>query len=180
MSAAVQARRAEIARRFPSDARIAEVAAEMGVSYMMARNDLIAIGRRVGRSGRKKGDLNYGSREKYSAILRAVQGEPRRTLQSFADQFGVTKERIRQIVRMVGLPKPHAERPHPKADARKAEKAARKALREAKRNERLAQMVALHERGMTQKQIAYEMGIWPSNVSEGLKQARALGITVSA
>lgn len=113
--------------------------------------------------------------DKSRSILRAVQAEPHRTLESFGQQFGVTRERVRQIVGRVA-PKPKAQTLRSEA-RKKAHKAARAAKRAAK-VQKWAVALALHQRGMTYAQIGAELGISPMTAWRQCLQARAEGVVI--
>lgn len=166
-------RRAYIQANFRPGATGAEIERATGVPRLTIIRDLRAMGWPVGKRGRK---LSPRDSEAYTRrcaeILAAVQAEPTRTLQSFGDQFGLTRERIRQIVRDAGWgAKPHAKRaPSPARLAREA--------RKAERMQRLAQVVALRKRGYKQVHIAEQLGTSQAAISRYLLQALRYGITV--
>ncbi len=102
--AEIAARRAMIAERFPLGTRIIEIAEATGIPYQTVVYDMRALGRCPTVRGPRKMGVRDTTRAKHSTILRAVQREPWRTLDSFGQQFGMCRERIRQIIKEAGLP----------------------------------------------------------------------------
>lgn len=119
------------------------------------------------------------ARVRRAAILRAVQADPTRTLESFGQQFGVTRERIRQIVTgTFGTPKPHS------ASFGAAEKKARQEqMRERKKRARhtyhkdnARTVIALQQVGMTWEEIARALGVSFQTVARRFRDARAFNL----
>jgi len=176
--AEVSARRAMIVAQFPEGTRLYEVADATGLSYAVVANDFKALGRKTGQIGPRP-EKKAEKRQFYSAILRAVQADPHRTLESFSQQFGVTRERIRQVVKMTtGSPKPGA-RQFTKA-AREAEIAATRARNRADRERRRRRdaelVVTMQKLGMTWCEIAGQLGIHLITVARRFRYARKIDL----
>ena len=151
----------------------------MGVSIKTAIKDLRAIGWPIAPIGGPRGKRPPSARN--LAVLAAVQAEPRRTLDDFGRQFGVSRERIRQIiakygvqkVNMMGLPDPAvAER---KAQTR-AEIAARKVQRAAERAEKIAAAAQLYASGLSGAKVAEQLGIGIMAAYQRIWAARDAGL----
>ena len=87
-------RRAKMKQAFPNGGQIRAVANLFKVSYNTARWDMKAAG--IPYPDTRGWDRARPDRDK--ELLAAVQADPRRTLQDIGDQFGLTKERVRQII----------------------------------------------------------------------------------
>lgn len=123
--------------------------------------------------------MTDAQRNRRAEILRAVQAEPHRTLESFGQQFGVTRERIRQIVTgTLGVPKPPAGTfTKPVRLARiAAEKERARQARRLKREKQAREVIALHHAGMTWEEIAAALGVCFHTVARRFRYARAHNI----
>lgn len=172
-------RSAQIEAMFRPGAKVTEVAAALGASPSTAATAMRSLGWPIARRGAPKGkrSLNKMQIAFRAQILAAVQAEPHRALASFGEQFGITRERVRQIIAAAGFgAKPKS------SDIRAAETKRRKvAEREAKiaaRDARNAVALALHLREFTYEQIGREMGICTMAAWRRVQHAKARGITI--
>lgn len=173
VSAAVQARRALIAARYTAPARPVVVAREMGISYHTAVFDLHVLGMNPGKQGMRKGDKLPRAQLLASRVLRAVQANPLRTLRSFGDEFGISPERVRQIIKEAGLPKkPAARKLAPVRDAREAAKAQRVAVK----NDVCRIALRLRAAGLTYEEIGQSCGIATMTAFYRVKRAERMGL----
>ena len=173
VSAAVQARRALIAARYTAPARPIVVAREMGISYPTAVFDLRVLGINPGKSGRQKGEKEPRAQLLASRVLRAVQADPLRSLESFGEEFGISRERVRQIIKEAGLPKkPDARKPAPVRDAQEAAKAQRAAVK----NDVCRIALRLRAAGLTYEEIGQSCGIATMTAFHRVKRAERMGL----
>lgn len=156
-------RRAEIAARFAPGVTGSTVSRALGASLPTALMDLRAMGWPVSGPGTPIRIVDSPERLAWRGeILRAVQAEPHRTLESFGEQFGVTRERVRQIVKQcAGTPKPNA-RFIAAAERRRAKAELKRAAVIAFKRDRILRWgdtLAMRARGMTYEQIGKECGV---------------------
>lgn len=170
------ARRAAIVARFSPGARPVDIARVLGLHYATILVDLKAMGWPIGRRGRPVGA------RKRPDIVQAVREEPHLSLKEIGARFNLTGERVRQILKNEGVSRvpPYTAAKNARLAAKREEVAARKADRRALSHLRLAQAMAMRQRGMAYSQIAAEFGLKNAACAATMyARARAAGVTVS-
>lgn len=176
----VDARRAAIAAQHAAGATPNEIARRMALPAWLVYRDLQAT-RNPKPDGRGSETRGSETRGRNTALLRAVQANPHRTLESFGQEFGVSRERIRQIIkRWTNAPKPKADvlRAAEAREKRAALKAEETAARNAARNVKYDAAFALRLRGYSYTCVAQHLGISTRQAFRRVKKAKSAGIVV--
>lgn len=167
-------RRALIREMFQPGAKARDVALAIEASVPTVHADMRAMGWPI------PAPVNKRTRSQSWAlrrnVLAAVADDPQTTLQAIGDRFGVTRERVRQIIAEAGIQKPKALRPHPKWDAYLAHREARK----QRKVEIWAAALALRGRGLTYAAIGDAMGVSTMAAHRYVRRAHAAGLTVTS
>ena len=98
-------RRKEILSRFTSNNSVKEVAQILNTHYQTIWLDFKALGWPRNDPYKQKGN-NSKNKKDHSLLLLAVSKNPLRSLQSFGDQFNISRERVRQILKKHNIIKP--------------------------------------------------------------------------
>lgn len=176
-------RRAKIAAMFQPGARVSEVAAALGSAFTTAATAMREMGWPIAGRGAPTGQRapRPGSLRRRQQILAAVQADPRRTLASFGAEFGITHQRVQQIIAAAGLGfKPKTRSLIAEEKRRKVAAARQEARnkRQARRDTQAAQVLALLARGYTWAGAAEELGVSMVTIARRCQHAKAHGITV--
>lgn len=150
-----------------------EIAKELGVSegtvsYYARRNGFNRS------TGRRKGFRHKGQDARDKKLLKLDNGE--RTLQEIGDRFGLTRERVRQVIKMNGR-RPHREiirtRMIERQECARRIKASEKTARDAKRmtpTKQAKKMSRLLGQGLTIAEVGERIG--KSRITTGVTMVR--------
>lgn len=156
-------------------ARYTLVAKAIGVADATARAAFVTLGWPIFGRGAPPGSGRDRGVDR-TAVLEAVAADPVRSLESFGAQFGITRERVRQIIRDAGQKKPMTTRPAVKAAERKAAAEQRRAERKDAMRRKWAAAADMRARGLSPYAIADAMGVHWVLAYRYLAAARSAGL----
>lgn len=146
-----------IAAAYMPGVKASHVSREMGAHYALTREAFRELGWPLVRGTPASQRMSAAN----EAIAECVRNNPAISITVVAARFGVTKQRVSQILKRAKITKVHAQTAL--ADARRAKRQAAKRheerKRQAARSAVIAHAGALRARGWKLKQIAGEMGV---------------------
>lgn len=164
-------RRAAIAAKFKPGVAVTDVAAAMSLKYDTTYGDFRALGWPRNDPNNRRGAYHRNP-ERTAAILAVLRAAPERTLDSIGMQFGITRERVRQIAAKAGEKKPRSDKHRPRGHGPKyIANRERIAGILAAREEMHRQILALVAEGFTGKTIAATVGCSCNLVSKTMLRA---------